>query len=106
MLLNILLAFSFTLCMTSCGNKASFQNDEVSTDDNAVISAVETSEKEVVLYKEKALNTKNTSPEELVKFAKTLIGVPYLYGSTNPKKGFDCSGFITYVFNHFQIKVP
>ena len=39
-------------------------------------------------------------------FAKTLIGVPYLYGSTDPAKGFDCSGFITYVFNHFDIQVP
>ena len=47
-----------------------------------------------------------TTPDELVAFAKTLIGVPYLYASTDPEKGFDCSGFITYVFNHFNIKVP
>ncbi|MEJ7672522.1 MAG: NlpC/P60 family protein [Chitinophagaceae bacterium] len=45
-------------------------------------------------------------PEALVAFAESLIGVPYRYGSTDPKVGFDCSGFITYVFNHFQIKVP
>ena len=50
--------------------------------------------------------TGNVTPEELVSFAETLIGTPYLYGSTDPQKGFDCSGFITYVFNHFQIKVP
>jgi cell wall-associated NlpC family hydrolase len=29
-----------------------------------------------------------------------------LYASTDPAKGFDCSGFITYVFNHYKIKVP
>ena len=52
------------------------------------------------------INTKNVEPEELTRFAETLMGVPYLYGSTDPKKGFDCSGFITYVFNHFAISVP
>ena len=45
-------------------------------------------------------------PDSIVAFAKTLIGIPYLYASTNPAKGFDCSGFITYVFNHFNIMVP
>lgn len=42
----------------------------------------------------------------LVDFAKTLIGTPYKYGSTDPAVGFDCSGFITFVFNHFKIPVP
>ncbi len=50
--------------------------------------------------------TGNTTPQELVAFAKTLIGIPYKYASTDPQQGFDCSGFITYVFNHFNIKVP
>jgi cell wall-associated NlpC family hydrolase len=50
--------------------------------------------------------TKNVKPPQIVAFAKTLIGTPYVYGSTNPNVGFDCSGFITYVFNHFSIKVP
>lgn len=52
------------------------------------------------------INTKNVRPEDIVNFAKTLIGTPYRYGSTDPKVGFDCSGFITYVFNHFNITVP
>jgi cell wall-associated NlpC family hydrolase len=45
-------------------------------------------------------------PDSIVNFAKTLLGVPYLYASTDPAKGFDCSGFITYVFHHFNITVP
>jgi len=44
--------------------------------------------------------------DTLVLFARSLLGIPYLYGSTDPAKGFDCSGFITYVFNHFKIVVP
>ncbi|MDO9376701.1 MAG: C40 family peptidase [Ferruginibacter sp.] len=46
------------------------------------------------------------SRDSLVTFAKTLLGTPYLYGSVDPAKGFDCSGFITHVFNHFNIAVP
>ena len=46
------------------------------------------------------------TPHQVVAFAKTLIGIPYKYASTDPSEGFDCSGFITYVFNHFNIEVP
>jgi len=52
------------------------------------------------------IETADTKPAEVLAFAKKLIGVPYLYASTDPAKGFDCSGFITYVFNHFSIAVP
>ncbi|RYF91960.1 MAG: NlpC/P60 family protein [Chitinophagaceae bacterium] len=50
--------------------------------------------------------TQDVQPQEVVNYARTLIGVPYKYGSTDPANGFDCSGFITYVFNHFNIQVP
>jgi cell wall-associated NlpC family hydrolase len=52
------------------------------------------------------VDAKAVQPDELMNFAETLIGVPYVYASTNPKVGFDCSGFITYVFNHFKVSVP
>lgn len=52
------------------------------------------------------INTGDTSPAELVHFALSLRGTPYKYGCTDPQQGFDCSGFITYVFNHFGIEVP
>lgn len=51
-------------------------------------------------------NHNNFPANEIVSFAKTLIGTPYVYGSTDPHVGFDCSGFITYVFTHFGYKVP
>jgi lipoprotein Spr len=44
--------------------------------------------------------------DSLVFFSKKYIGTHYKYGSINPSKGFDCSGFVYYVFNHFNIKVP
>ena len=45
-------------------------------------------------------------PALIVDFAITLLGTPYRYASADPAVGFDCSGFITYVFNHFGLKVP
>lgn len=54
----------------------------------------------------KEIDTRGVRPEQVIEFAKTLIGVKYKYASTDPKQGFDCSGFITYVFNHFDIIVP
>ena len=48
----------------------------------------------------------NLNPDTMIKFAESLIGTPYKYASTDPYEGFDCSGFITYVFNHYKIKVP
>ncbi|MFA6083158.1 C40 family peptidase [Mucilaginibacter sp.] len=52
------------------------------------------------------ISTGSTTPEELVAFANTLKGIPYKYASADPFEGFDCSGFITFVFNHFGIAVP
>lgn len=60
----------------------------------------------VAIPPSQVINTGGVHPNELMSFAETLIGVPYRYGSTDPKVGFDCSGFITYVFNHFKIAVP
>jgi len=50
--------------------------------------------------------TGNTTPMQVIAYARSLNGVPYKYGSTDSAQGFDCSGFITYVFNHFGIRVP
>ncbi len=43
---------------------------------------------------------------EVVRFAKSLTGIPYKYASSNPNEGFDCSGFITYVYANFGEVVP
>ncbi len=54
----------------------------------------------------RTINTRDVEAEDVVKFAETLIGVKYKYGSAVKEEGFDCSGFITYVFKHFNIAVP
>ena len=44
--------------------------------------------------------------KEFVSYAKKFLGTPYKYGSAIPENGLDCSGFITVVFNHFNVKAP
>lgn len=41
-----------------------------------------------------------------VNAAKKLNGIRYTYGGTSPKTGFDCSGFVTYVMNQHNVKLP
>jgi cell wall-associated NlpC family hydrolase len=43
---------------------------------------------------------------KILAFAESLLGAPYRYGSSDPKKGFDCSGFVSFVFKNFNIELP
>lgn len=38
--------------------------------------------------------------QEIADFALTFVGYPYVYGGSSPK-GFDCSGFTTYIYKQF-----
>ncbi|MBQ0116221.1 MAG: C40 family peptidase [Bacteroidales bacterium] len=42
--------------------------------------------------------------QEILSFAHTFRGVPYRRGASSPR-GFDCSGFTSYVFKNFGVKL-
>jgi cell wall-associated NlpC family hydrolase len=67
---------------------------------DTIITASDTSHLKTV-HKEDSINAAN-----LITFARSLKGIPYRYACSDPAKGFDCSGFVMYVFNHFQMSVP
>lgn len=53
------------------------------------------------------INDKTTEGNNLLKFALEQVGVPYHKGGTSPETGFDCSGFVLYVFNEIKgISLP
>lgn len=52
-----------------------------------------------------ASTSKTGNGSTVVEFAQSLIGTPYVYGGTTPN-GFDCSGFVQYVYSHFGVNLP
>ncbi len=44
------------------------------------------------------------SGQDIVNYAQTFLGVPYVYGGTSPS-GFDCSGLVYYCYKHFGYTV-
>ena len=44
--------------------------------------------------------TESSKGQEIVDYALQFVGYPYVYGGSSPK-GFDCSGFTSYVYKHF-----
>ena len=86
-----------------------YADQDLFTDSGAVVQVSNRIDDDIhpgVFNPDSEIDTKGTSPKAVIDFAQTLIGIPYRYASSNPKEGFDCSGFITYVFNHFDIAVP
>jgi len=48
----------------------------------------------------------STGAQELLAFSKNYIGYKYAYGGQSPSTGFDCSGFVYFVFKEFGYTLP
>ena len=44
--------------------------------------------------------------QQVLAYAYQFEGYPYVWGGSNPSTGFDCSGFVQYVYAHFGINLP
>lgn len=42
---------------------------------------------------------------QIVEYAYKYLGTPYVYGGETPEEGFDCSGFVQYVYSQFGYKL-
>ncbi|MBC8083971.1 MAG: C40 family peptidase [Hymenobacter sp.] len=50
--------------------------------------------------------TAQPQPDSVVSFALRQLGSSYCYAGNTPATGFDCSGFVQYVFGRFDVAVP
>lgn len=55
-------------------------------------------------YAVEAPSGMNGVRSDIVEFAKTFTGVPYVYGGASPS-GFDCSGYVMYVLGQYGYKL-
>ncbi len=109
--LKIIFLVSFMVSLSGCADEETHRSPTAIEDTTGLVPQVEdtpTSKPRLVVPKINGgeIVSDVTHPDSILAFARTLIGVPYLYASTDPQQGFDCSGFITYVFNHFDLAVP
>lgn len=44
--------------------------------------------------------------DKVIEYAKTQLGVPYVWGGTSPNVGLDCSGFVQWVYKQVGIDLP
>lgn len=42
----------------------------------------------------------------VVRYARRFLGVRYTWGGSSPRTGFDCSGFVRFVYSHFGVSLP
>ena len=58
------------------------------------------------IYWPTSTTTASGAARRVVPAAERYIGVPYRYGGSSPESGFDCSGFVQYVYGSQGVDLP
>ncbi|WP_330948968.1 C40 family peptidase [Virgibacillus sp. MG-45] len=87
--------------VTQASLQAMYQKDkDVKVKENVEPQSASTTKKKI-----KNVQVKSQYYSGVIQTAKALIGTPYVWGGTAPG-GFDCSGFIQYVYETQSVTVP
>jgi cell wall-associated NlpC family hydrolase len=106
----IIVVVSLCTCKSSRHAIDDYSNHRIpSNNETAANSPKQTSKKDTRTGRISDGNSGDESTRltgNLIREANKLIGVDYRYGGTSPSRGFDCSGFTSYVFGKLNIEIP
>jgi lipoprotein Spr len=97
-LLVVVCQILITYCSRSLYTESSFPNIESTSEKKKLKEFMDSGI-------EKAINTRNVTPDEIISTARKYLGVPHCMGGTT-MKCIDCSGLLVAVFNTYGIKLP
>lgn len=80
------------------------QVDIVETKENN--NEIDKNNEQVVTENETVQLTVGKVNGSIIQSAKSFIGTPYVWGGTSPSNGFDCSGFIQFLYNQENKMIP
>jgi len=86
------------------GSKVGYVVEKFITTTNTTNASAETSRSTTAETLIVSDDSDDTAVGKLIAYAKEYVGVHYVYGGKSPS-GFDCSGFVGYVYKNFDIKL-
>lgn len=89
-----------TFSFNSNKSPIQFDNSNTKYDDSIIFKELE----DIPLYTKNIYQ--NDTMQNIINLARSFVGSKYTYGGKNPESGFDCSGFISYVYKQNGIDIP
>ena len=80
-------------------------NQDASNSTNKTINKDTSNSTNKTINKDTSSSTGVTA-QQVLAYAYQFEGYPYVWGGSSPSTGFDCSGFVQYVYAHFGIDLP
>ena len=80
-------------------------NKDASNSTNKTINKDTSNSTNKTINKDTSSSTGVTA-QQVLAYAYQFEGYPYVWGGSSPSTGFDCSGFVQYVYAHFGIDLP
>lgn len=77
------------------------EKDEVKLEESAKSNENKSTTAKQMVYVDEGNKNKGTSIDSIISEAEKLIGTSYTWAGSSPEQGFDCSGFVYYLYQKF-----